>query len=106
LNTFVISLLKLYNSLEENVHILNKTSQNINNTKKINVNEKTYSYSEDKNKLSGNIIKKFTKMMKTTSKDKHIVKHNFFFKTLQNMFVIFVKKYVLCTKSNIGLNHI
>jgi hypothetical protein len=78
LNTFVISLLKLYNSLEENVHILNKTSQNINNTKKINVNEKTYSYSEDKNKLSGNIIKKFTKMMKTTSKDKHIVKHNFF----------------------------
>jgi len=43
-------------------------------------------------------------MMKTTSKDKHIVKHNVLFKTLQNMFVIFVKKYVLCTKSNIGLN--
>jgi len=78
LNTFVISLLKLFNSLEKNVHILNKIWQNINNTKKKNVNEKTYNYSDDqKIKLSVNIINKFTKMMKTTSEDKHIVKHNF-----------------------------
>jgi hypothetical protein len=44
--------------------------------------------------------------MKTTSKYKHIVKHEKKFKTLQNMFVIFVKNYVLRTKSNIKLNHI
>jgi hypothetical protein len=48
LNTFDISLLKLNNSLEENVHMLNITSQNINNIENKNVNEKNYIYSEDK----------------------------------------------------------
>jgi hypothetical protein len=59
-----------------------------------------------KKELDGNIINKFTQIMKTTSKDKHIVKHEKKFKTLQNMFVIFVKNYVLRSKSNIELNHI
>jgi hypothetical protein len=71
LNTFDISLLKLNNSLEENVHILIKTSQNINNIENKNVNEKTYSSFEDKKKLVGNIIF-FLQIMKTTSKDKHM----------------------------------
>jgi hypothetical protein len=58
LNIFDISPLKLNSSLEENVHILNKESQNINNTGKKNVNEKTCSYFEDIKKSSGIATKK------------------------------------------------
>jgi hypothetical protein len=53
LNTFDISRLKLNSSLEENVHILNKESQNINNIENKNVNEKTCSYFKDTKKSSG-----------------------------------------------------
>jgi hypothetical protein len=67
---------------------------------------KIISILKTKKELGGNIINKFTQTMKTTSKDKHIVKHEKKFKTLQNMFVIFVKIYVLRTKSNIIFNHI
>ncbi len=48
LNTFDMNLLKLNSSLEENVHILNKTSLNIKNIGNKNVHEKTYNYSKEK----------------------------------------------------------
>jgi len=47
LNTFDISPLKLNSSLEENFQILNKESQNINNTENKDVNEKTCSYFQE-----------------------------------------------------------
>jgi hypothetical protein len=54
-----------------------------------------------KKELGGNIIKKFTQIMKTTSKDKHIVKHEKKFKTLQNMFVI-LSKIMFCVPNLIS----
>jgi hypothetical protein len=107
LNTFDISPLKLNSSLEENFHMLNKESQNINNTENKNVNEKTCSYFEDKKNLVALQQNKFTQIMKDKSKDKHIVKYKTNnLKTLQNMFAILVKTYVLCTKSNIKFNYV
>jgi len=67
LNKFDISPLKLNSSLEENVHILNKESQNINNIENKNINEKTCNYFENK--------QKFRQIMKDKSKDKHIIKY-------------------------------
>ncbi len=51
LNSFDINLSKLNSSLEENAHILNKASQNINNIGGKNVHEKTCNYSKDINNL-------------------------------------------------------
>ncbi len=87
--------------------MLNKESQNINNTENKNVNEKTCSYFEDKKNLVALQQNKFTQIMKDKSKDKHIVKYKTNnLKTLQNMFAILVKTYVLCTKSNIKFDHV
>jgi hypothetical protein len=61
LNIYDIILKKFNNSLEENVHILNKASQNINNTENKNVNKKIYSYFKNRKESSGITTNKFTK---------------------------------------------
>ncbi len=106
MNIFDRNILKFNSSLKENVHILNKASQNINNIGNKNVHEKTCNYFEDTNNLMILQQKKFTQVIKNKSKDKHIIKYEKKFKTLQNMFVILVKNYVLHIKCNIELNHI
>jgi hypothetical protein len=75
LNTSNISPLKFNNPLKENIHMLNETSQNINNIEKIKINEKTYSYSKKEEESTNITTNKFTQTLKNKSKDKHIVKY-------------------------------